>query len=52
MSKQEVLDSIWGKPDSVSRTVNAYGIHEQWVYRSRGEGYLYFEGDVLTAIQN
>ncbi|WP_143541550.1 hypothetical protein [Rhodoferax fermentans] len=49
MSKQDALDSSWGRPNKVNRTTNAYGTHEQWVYDG---GYLYFEGDTLTSIQN
>lgn len=49
MSQQQVLDSAWGRPNKVNRTIRASGTHEQWVY---GGGYLYFEDGVLTAIQN
>lgn len=49
MSKQDALDSSWGKPRKINRTTNAYGIREQWVYDG---GYLYFDGDTLTSIQN
>lgn len=52
MSPQDVLDSSWGKPDKINRTIRASGTREQWVYRERGEGYLYFENNVLTSIQN
>jgi hypothetical protein len=52
MSPQDVLDSNWGKPDKINRTTRASGTSEQWVYRERGEGYLYFDNDVLTSIQN
>lgn len=48
MSKEEVLESSWGKPRRVNTDVYKSGTREQWVY---GGGYLYFEGDVLTAIQ-
>lgn len=50
-SKQEVLDSAWGKPSYVNTTIHAWGTSEQWVYRNMRRGYLYFEGDVLTSIQ-
>lgn len=50
MSKQDALDSSWGRPEYVNRTTTAYGVREQWVYGSRG--YLYFDDDVLTSIQN
>lgn len=50
MTKERVLASVWGKPQSINRTVHASGVHEQWVYG--GHNYLYFDGEVLTAIQN
>lgn len=49
MSKQDVYESAWGRPKRVNSTHNAYGTHEQWVYDG---GYLYFENDKLTSIQN
>ena len=49
MSKQEALDSLWGKPQKINRTINARGVREQWVY---GNSYLYFDEDTLTTIQN
>jgi flagellar motility protein MotE (MotC chaperone) len=49
ISKQDALDSSWGRPNKVNRTTNAHGTREQWVYDG---GYLYFEGDTLTSIQN
>lgn len=49
MSRQDVLDSAWGRPRDINRTTNTYGTHEQWVYDG---GYLYFDGDTLTSIQN
>jgi hypothetical protein len=50
MSKQDVLDSSWGKPERVNTTTNAYGVREQWVYR--GGNYLYFKDGVLESISN
>ena len=50
MSKQDVLDSNWGKPDHINTTTTRYGVHEQWVYG--GGNYLYFENGILTSIQN
>lgn len=50
MSKQDVLDSSWGKPDHINKTTTRYGTHEQWVYG--GGNYLYFEDGILTSIQN
>lgn len=49
MTAGEVLQTAWGKPVKVNRTVTANAITEQWVYRS---GYLYFTNGLLTAIQN
>ena len=50
MSKEDVLASKWGRPESVNKTTGSYGTHEQWVYG--GRNYLYFENGVLTTIQN
>ena len=52
MTKEQVLGSSWGKPSSVNRSIYAFGTHEQWVYDRYHNGYLYFENDVLTSIQN
>jgi len=49
MTMQDVKDSSWGRPRKANRTIMAYGVREQWVYDG---GYLYFEGDILTSIQN
>lgn len=50
MTKEEVLASSWGRPQSVNKTTYSFGVHEQWVY---GDGnYLYFENGVLKTIQN
>lgn len=50
MSKDDVLASSWGRPETVNRTTTAQGTREQWVYG--GRNYLYFEGDRLVSIQN
>lgn len=50
MTKQQVLDSSWGKPGHINTTTTANGTHEQWVYG--GGNYLYFDNGILTAIQN
>ncbi|RVT48395.1 hypothetical protein [Rubrivivax albus] len=50
MTQQQVIESSWGRPESVNRTTTAHGVREQWVYGSGN--YLYFEDGVLTAIQN
>lgn len=49
--KSRTLKCGWGKPMTINRTSNAYGTREQWVYAGY-HSYLYFEGDVLTSIQN
>lgn len=50
MTEQDVLDSRWGKPQSINRSTYSFGVHEQWVYG--GHNYLYFENGILTAVQN
>lgn len=49
MSKTQVLESSWGKPLDINRTTTVHGTREQWIYEG---GYLYFDGEVLTTIQN
>lgn len=49
MSRQDVIDSSWGKPRKINTTTTARGTSEQWVYDG---GYLYFEDGVLRTIQN
>jgi hypothetical protein len=49
MSKQDVLDSSWGRPNKINRSTYSWGVKEQWVYDG---GYLYFDDDELTGIQN
>jgi hypothetical protein len=50
MTAQEVLQSTWGRPQSVNRTHTVRGTHDQWVYP--GSNFLYFEDGVLTTVQN
>lgn len=50
MTKEEVENSTWGKPDSINRTVTANSIHEQWVYPNYK--YLYFEDGIMTSFQD
>jgi hypothetical protein len=50
MTKNQVLESSWGRPNHVNTTTGSYGVHEQWVYN--GYNYLYFEDGILTTIQN
>lgn len=49
MTEDDVVASSWGRPRKINRTVNAYGVREQWVYDG---GYLYFENGVLVSYQN
>lgn len=50
MTAEEVLQSSWGKPDEVNRTVTATVTHEQWVYSDNK--YIYLDNGVVTAIQD
>lgn len=50
MTKEDVLASNWGKPERINTTTTARGAREQWVYG--GRNYLYFDNDILTAVQN
>ena len=50
MSKKDVEESTWGKPEKINRTETIYGIREQWCY-SRYR-YIYFENGIVTSIQN
>lgn len=51
MTKEQALAG-WGRPREINRTTSAYGTREQWVYGRFGGGYLYFEDDRLTTVQN
>jgi hypothetical protein len=54
MSADAAINSSWGYPDDVNKTVNAYGVSEQWVYRGGGYSkgrYLYFKNGILTSMQ-
>ena len=50
MTQQEVLDSMWGEPKDINRTVTENHVYEQWVYGY--PNYLYFTDGILTSIQN
>ena len=53
MDMEEVVRCGWGKPDRINRTTTVYGTDEQWVYRSRIEGYLYFDNKgILRSMQH
>lgn len=49
MSKDDVIASSWGRPESINKSIYSFGVHEQWVYG--GRNYLYFEDGRLTSIQ-
>lgn len=49
MTQEDVVASQWGRPRQVNRTTTINGVREQWIY---GNGYLYFDDGILTAIQN
>jgi uncharacterized protein YceK len=55
MSKAEFKE-IWANdnPWSIHRTVRAWGVSEQWVYRGSTAGtfYFYFENGTLTGWQD
>lgn len=42
----------WGAPERINRTMNRYGVSEQWCYGSGNYLYLYFDDGILTTIQN
>jgi hypothetical protein len=49
MTQEDVLASMWGRPQRVNRTTTEYSTTEQWVYPG---GYLYFRNGRLEAISN
>ncbi len=53
MTKQDVLDSNWGKPTHKTTYSSEQGTTEIWQYGTYGEqGALYFENNTLKMIQN
>lgn len=50
MTALQVLQSSWGNPQKVNRTINIHGTREQWVYG--GGSYLYLQDGVLISIQD
>ncbi len=50
MTKTEVENSTWGKPNKINRTTTSYGKHEQWCYNNYK--YIYFEDGIVTSIQD
>ena len=49
MTKSEIENSSWGKPDKKNIDEYEWGIEEQWVYN---RGYIYFEDGIVTGIQH
>ena len=49
MTKDEVLNSTWGKPEKINKTTTRYGTSEQWCYSQNK--YIYFENGIVTSIQ-
>lgn len=45
---KEMCELSWGKPKSINKTITSSKNTEQWVY---SENYLYFDNEILTAIQ-
>ena len=50
MTKEEVINGLWGEPDKKNIDEYEWGIEEQWVYENRG--YVYFEDGIVTGIQH
>ena len=49
----EQLQASWGRPADINRTVSAYGVREQWVYRySSTTRYVYLEDGIVTSWQD
>jgi len=40
MTEEEVIQSSWGKPMDINRTITDSGTHEQWVYDNYNYLYL------------
>jgi len=49
MTAQQVLDSQWGKPTKINKTITANVIYEQWVYSV--DRYIYLENGIVVSIQ-
>ncbi len=45
----EMVQAVYGEPNSINRTVGSWGVHEQWVY---DRVYFYFENGILTSWQD
>ena len=49
MSRDELEESSWGKPEDINKTTTSYGVNEQWCYS--GYRYVYLEDGIVTSIQ-
>lgn len=49
MTKTEVENSTWGRPNKINKTTTTYGISEQWCYSNYR--YIYFKDGIVTSIQ-
>lgn len=49
MTKEEIIESSWGKPNDINKTTTRYAVREQWVYSN--SRYIYFEDGLVTTIQ-
>lgn len=48
----DISPKWFGGPRDINTTKTAHGVHEQWVFGSGyGRWYIYFDNDILTAIQ-
>lgn len=48
------VESSWGSPSKINRSVGSYGSHEQWIYdrgNSRSQ-YIYLENGIVTSFQS
>jgi len=51
MTDEEVRGA-WGEPDDINRSVGAWGVKEQWVYRRLKDAYVYIANGVLVSWSN
>lgn len=49
MTKTEVENSTWGRPNKINKTTTTYGISEQWCYSNYR--YIFFKDGIVTSIQ-
>lgn len=45
----KMVRKAWGEPGHINRTIHAYGVHEQWDYKSGIS--CYFDDGTLTRVQ-